>query len=110
MKQYDIRWAMLPPPIGRRPVLLLSRSPAYRYLSRAIVVEITTRIREIPQEVRLGRAEGLRSRCAANFDNLHVVALSQVGALIGSLPASRVSEAKKALGYALDWAELKLLT
>ena len=59
MKQYEIRWANLPKPIGRRPVLLLSRTPAYSYLSKAIVAEITTNIRAIPQEINLGKREGL---------------------------------------------------
>jgi mRNA-degrading endonuclease toxin of MazEF toxin-antitoxin module len=32
----------MPEPIGRRPVLLLSRNPAYEYLTRVIAVEITS--------------------------------------------------------------------
>jgi hypothetical protein len=33
MRQYEIRWANLPAPVGRRPVLLLSRTEAYGYLN-----------------------------------------------------------------------------
>ena len=58
----------MPEPIGRRPVLLLSRNPAYEYLTRVIVVEITPTIRSIPVEVGLGPAEGLPHRSVANFD------------------------------------------
>ena len=54
MTQYEIWWAHLPDPVGRRPVLLLSRSSAYQVLNKFIVAEITTRLRGIPQEVRLG--------------------------------------------------------
>ena len=46
LQQYEIRWANMPEPIGRRPVLLLSRTPAYEYLNKVIVAEITTTIRE----------------------------------------------------------------
>ena len=109
MKQYEIRWAALPEPIGRRPVVLLTRSAGYEYLAKVIVAEITTTIRGIPQEVALGRREGVRQRCVANFDNVHVILKSALRERVGEVPASRHQEIKRALGYALDWAELKVL-
>lgn len=109
MRQYEIRWAELPLPIGRRPVLLLTRSAAYEYLTKVIVAEVTTTIRDIPQEVRLGRAEGLRQRCVANFDNVHVVLKHALREPVGVVAPARHREIKRALGYALDWAELKVL-
>jgi len=108
MRQYEIWWADLPDPIGRRPVLLLSRSSAYEYLDRVVVVEVTSTIRRISVEVLLGRAEGLRRRSVANFDNVHVVPKRRLTARIGALGPRRVGETKRALGYALDWPELKL--
>lgn len=109
MKQYELRWANLPAPIGRRPVLLLSRTPAYEYLSKVIVAEVTSTVRSIPQEVRLGRPEGLARESVANLDNVHVVPKKVLGEVIGQLSASRRREVKRALGYALDWPELKVL-
>ncbi len=106
MKQYEIWWADLPKPIGRRPVMLLSRDAAYEFLTKYIAVEITTRIRAIPQEVPLGKREGLSVRCVANFDNLHVVARPELNQRVGALPVRRVPEAKRALGHALGWPEL----
>ena len=97
----------MPEPIGRRAVLLLSRDPAYAYLTRVIVAEITSAIRQIPVEVGLGPAEGLRHRSVANFDNVHVVATKRLLSRIGALRAGRIEEVKRALGYALDWPELK---
>jgi mRNA interferase MazF len=107
MRQYEIRWANLPSPIGRRPVLLLTRSPAYQYLNKVIVAEVTSTIRHIPQEIALGRKEGLRQTSVANFDNIHVIPISVVGERIGVVAAGREPEIKRALGYALDWPELK---
>ena len=107
MRQYELWWAQMPDPIGRRPVLLLSRNPAYEYLTRVIVVEITPTIRSIPVEVTLGPAEGLRHRSVANFDNVHVVAKQRLISRIGALEPRRVDEAKRALGFSLDWPELK---
>ena len=99
----------LPEPIGRRPVLLLTRTPAYQYLAKVIVAEVTTTIRGIPQEVVLGRSEGVTRPSVANLDNVHVVAQARLGDLIGTLPSRRHQEVKRALGYALDWPELKAL-
>ena len=90
-------------------MLLLSRTPSYEYLSKVIVVEITTRIRSIPQEVRLGKREGMPKTCVANFDSTHVIETERIGKAIGRLAAPRHVEAKRALGYALDWSELKVL-
>lgn len=101
-------WANLPSPIGRRPVLLLSRDSAYEYLSRVIVAEITSTVRAIPVEVSLGRAEGLPHRSVANLDNVHVVAKDRLDARIGALRPARAIEVKRALGYALGWVELKV--
>jgi mRNA interferase MazF len=109
MKQFDIMWADLPTPIGRRPVLLLTRSAGYAYLNRVIIVEVTSTIRHIPQEVRLGKPEGLSHPSVANFDDVHVVPKALIGQKIGSISPKRYSECKSALGYALDWAELKSL-
>jgi mRNA interferase MazF len=94
MRQYEIRWANLPLPIGRRPVLLLTRTSAYTYLNKVIVVEITSTIREIPQEVPLGEKEGLQHSS---------------GDRIGMVGATREAEIKRALGYALNWPELKAI-
>ena len=109
MKQYEIWWAQMPLPVGRRPVLLLSRTPAYEYLSRIIIVEITTTIRSIPQEVRLTSREGLSHECAANFDNLHAIPKTSLTERIGAISIAREREIKRALGSALGWAELKQL-
>lgn len=108
MKPYEIWWAELPPPIGRRPVLLLTRASAYDYLNKVIVAELTTTVRGIPQEVPLGEAEGL-APSVANLDNLHVVAKRLLSARAGALPPSRAVEVKRALGHALGWVELKAL-
>lgn len=106
MKQYDVWWADLPDPVGRRPVLLLSRAGSYAYLHSIIAVEITTKIRAIPQEVVLGRREGLPRRCVANFDNVRSVAVSSLSEHLGGISKARVVEIKRALGYALGWTEL----
>jgi mRNA interferase MazF len=110
MRQYEIVWADLPAPIGRRPVLLLTRTAAYKYLNKVVVAEITATVRGIPQEVTLGRREGLPHPSVANLDNVHVVPKALLGDRIGEVASPRQREVKRALGYALDWPELKVLS
>jgi len=109
MRQFEIRWAALPEPVGPRPVLLLSRTAAYQYLTKVIVAEVTTTKRAISQEVNLGRREGVPHPCVANLDNIHVVAKEALGKRIGVVAPNRWREVKRALGHALDWLELKAL-
>ena len=99
----------MPQPIGRRPVLLLSRTSAFAYLNKVIVAEVTSTVRGIPQEILVGKREGIARQSVINFDNVHVVAKALLGERIGSLTSSREREVKRALGYALDWPELKVL-
>lgn len=108
MTQYELWWASLPPPAGRRPVLLLSRPEAFEFLSKVVVAEVTTNVRGIPQELSLGRREGLRARCVANFDNLRTVALGDLEEQIGAVSERREAEIKRALGHAFGWPELTL--
>jgi mRNA interferase MazF len=102
LKQHELWWAELPEPIGRRPVLLLSRNQAYRILKRVTVAEISTTVRNIPVEIELGRDEGLSRASVANMDNLHAVAISRLASKIGELSDERALEVERALGYAFD--------
>ena len=109
VKQFDIMWATLPGPIGRRPVLLLTRTSAYAYLNKVLIAEVTSTIRSIPQEVPLGKQEGLPGPAVINLDNIHVIPRALLGQRVGSLAPARHREIKRALGYTLDWPELKVL-
>lgn len=109
MRQYDIMWANLPSPIGRRPVLLLTRTAGYAYLNKVVIAEVTSAVRSIPQEVPVGKREGLSRASVVNFDNIHVIPKSLLGKRLGAVSSAREREVKRALGYALDWPELKVL-
>jgi mRNA interferase MazF len=106
VKQYEVWWAALPHPIGRRPVLLLTRDEAYSYLNKFVVVEITTTVRQVAVEIPVGKPEGLARRCVANCDNIRTASRSALVKRIGQLAPRRRSELKRALGHALAWDEL----
>lgn len=106
LRQYEIWWADLPRPAGRRPVLLLSRDDAYAVLNKVVAAEITTTIRRIPIEVSLGESEGLPRKCVVNCDNLRTVPTARLVERISRLPRRKIGEVKSAVGYALGWEEL----
>lgn len=102
MNQYDLWWAELPEPVGTRPVLLLTRDGSYDYLQRILVVEVTTKIRGIPQEAYWGEPKdyrGVASRtsttcarcrlrhCATNWDGSGIGASSRFGMHSATLSA-----------------------
>lgn len=109
MKQYEIRWAQLPEPIGLRPVLLLTRTPAYTYLTKVLAAEVTTRVRGIAQEVALGRRDGMPKACAAKLDEIHLVPTRALSTKITELAPARIADVKRALGHVLMWPELTSL-
>ena len=106
MSQFEIWWAELPKPAGRRPVLLLSRDDAYTYLNKFVVAEITTTIRNIRVKVLLGRRDDMPKPCVANCDNLRTLPRQSLLERISKLPAHRSAEVKRAVGYAFGWDEL----
>lgn len=90
-------------------MLLLTRTSAYAYLTKVLAAEVTTHIRAIPQEVELGKNDGMPKRCAAKLDSVHLVATSAFGERIATLRPGRVVDVKRALGHALFWPELMTL-
>ena len=87
-------------------MLLLSRDDAYSVLNKFVAAEITGTIRRIPIEVPLGLADGLPKPCVVNCDNLRTISKTHLVKKISKIPAKRVVEVKRALGYALGWVEL----
>jgi mRNA interferase MazF len=106
VKQYEIWWAELPKPAGRRPVLLVSGDDAYGVLHKFVAAGITATIRPIPIEVPLGKAEGMPKPCVVNCDNLRTTSKGHLKERILRIPERRIPEVKRAVGCALAWEEL----
>ena len=103
MRQGEIWWANLPKPVGKRPVLLLSRNEAYKVRSSITVAIVTTTIRSIPPEVPLGSAEGLPRACVANLDTIMTIEKSSLHIRICVLTDDKWKEVIAALKFALDF-------
>lgn len=102
MTRGEVWWAYLPPPVGRRPVVLLSRDSAYRVRSAVTVAPVTRTIRNIPVEVLLDQDDGLPSRCVVNLDDLTTIPKSLIKQRISALSAERMQQVEEAIRFALD--------
>ena len=101
MQRGEIWWANLPPPIGRRPVLLLSRNAAYRVRRSVTVAVITRTIRDIPVEVPLDESDGMRARCVVNLDDILTIPTGLLEDYITILSREKVLQVNRAVHFAL---------
>ena len=101
MKRGEVWWAELPPPAGRRPVLLLSRDEAYTVRELVTVAPVTRRIRRILSEVLLGPEDGLPEQCVANLDTLTTIAKTRLQERLAILSYEKLKEVEEAIKFAL---------
>ncbi len=102
MRRGEIRWAELPAPVGRRPVLLLSRESAYNIRTSVTVAVITRTIRKIPVEVLLGKEDGMSVVCVVSLDNILTIPKNRLGECITVLSPEKMVVVTKAIVFALD--------
>ena len=95
-------WIDLPRPVGRRPVLLLSRDAAYKVRTSVTVAPLTRTVRSIPTEVLLGTDDGVPEECVVNLDDILTVSRSRLSSRITALSGDRMAEVRKAVIFALD--------
>lgn len=81
----------------RRPVLVLTRDPMGRLLHSVICAPISSTIRGIATELRLGPDAGLANESVANFDNTFLLARARLIRRLGRASASDMDEVCRAL-------------
>jgi len=102
MHRGEIWWANLPLPVGKRPVLLLSRDAAYQVRTSITVAAITRTIRRIPVEVPLDVEDGMPEKCVVNLDDIMTIPKSLLGERITTLPRNKMALVDKAISFALE--------
>jgi len=102
MRRGEIWWTELPPPMGRRPALLLSRNAAYRVRTSVTVAVVTRTIRDIPVEVLLGSEDGMPTRCAVNLDSIITIPKERLIERLTTLTDEKMIMVTKAIVFALD--------
>ena len=102
MRKGEVWWAQLPSPVGRRPVVLLSRDEAYAVRNAVTVAEVTSTIRGIPVEVTLGPEDGLPKKCVVNLDTIVTIRKDLLIERIGMFRDEKVAQINFAIKFALS--------
>jgi mRNA interferase MazF len=102
MRRAEVWWSELPPPVGRRPVLLLSRNSAYSVRTSITVAVVTRIIRDIPVEVLLGQEDGMPVKCMVNLDEILTIPKSRLTARITVLSPEKMAAVAKSVIFSLD--------
>ena len=102
MRRCEVWWANLPAPVGRRPVVLLSRDAAYGVRNAVTVAEITSTIRNIPVEVPLDISDGLPKKCVVNLDTILTIPKAHLDTLITTLGQDKIKQINEAIKFALN--------
>lgn len=102
MRRGEVWWTEQPKPIGRRPVLLLSRDEAYDVRNAVTIAQITTTIRNIPVEVLLDEKDGLSQKCVVNLDTITTIRKTALTERICSLNSEKIEHIDKAIKFALS--------
>lgn len=97
----DVRLCQFPYPDKLRPVVVLTDSVLLGHLASATVAPITSTIRDVPSEVRLTEADGMKGPCAVNLHNIVTLPKTALGRKIGTLSDERLHEICGALAFAL---------
>jgi mRNA interferase MazF len=67
----------------RRPVVVLTRDPLGRVLHSVLVGPVTSTVRGLSTEVQLSQADGMRTPCVVNLDNLQLVSRAKLVRRVG---------------------------
>jgi mRNA interferase MazF len=98
----EIWWANIPQPVGRRPVLILTRDQAISSLNSVTVAPLTRSVRGIPTEAPLGPKQGLPTACAASLDNLQTLPKTTLDKRLAKLDLEQMKAVATAIHVALD--------
>jgi mRNA interferase MazF len=102
MRRGEVWWAKLPLPVGRRPVVLLSRDEAYAVRNAVTVAEVTSTMRGIPVEVELGPDDGLPQKCVVNLDTIVTIRKDLLIERIAILRDEKIEQIDSAIKFALS--------
>lgn len=85
-----------------RPALILTRDAARPAMTKVTIAPITSTIRGLSSEVRVGPANGLDHECAVALDNVVTVPTALLGRRVGYLTPTQETELARAVVLAHD--------
>jgi mRNA interferase MazF len=84
-----------------RPLVVVTRDPMGGLLHAVIGAPVTSTVRGLSTEVRVGPEDGVRLESVANLDNLQLVARSRLVRRVGRATASTMAAICGALSIAV---------
>jgi len=105
MNRGEVWWADLPEPLGRRPVVLISRNAAYLIRDNVTIAPLTSHIRNLPVEVNLDESDGVPKKCVANLDVITTIKKHRLVNKICQLSDEKIHEINRAIYFALGLDE-----
>ena len=103
MERGEIRWYEFGSPDKKRPVLILTRRSAIKFLDEITVAPITSIVRDIPTEIILNENDGMKTTCAVNFDHIQTVSKVKIGSYITKLSEKKMHQVQPALLFAFGF-------
>ena len=105
LERGDVRLYRFAASEKQRPVLVLTRPSAIRYLSRVTVAPVSSVIRDVPSEVVLDIEDGMKKHCAVNLHNVVTVGRQGLGRRVTQLNRGRMRQVCVALAFSLGCEE-----
>ena len=102
MKRGDVWEADIGGRVGKRPVLVLTRSNVIPYLSKVVVAEITTQGKGYPTQVAIEQHANLRKPSFVSCDSLHTLPKERLRRYLGELPGNLLAHINQAIIFALE--------
>ena len=84
---------------------MLSRDSAYDVRSLVTVAPVTTRIRGLSAEVRLGAADGMPRECVVNLDNISTIGKHLLQQFMTDLSQQKLLAVEDAIRFSLGMEE-----
>nr|WP_068263569.1 type II toxin-antitoxin system PemK/MazF family toxin [Janibacter limosus] len=85
-----------------RPALVLTRETARGAMTKVTIAPITTTVKGLSSEVRVGPVNGLDAECAVALDNVVTVPVELLGRTVGYLSNAQEAELARAVVMAYD--------
>lgn len=85
-----------------RPALILTRDAARGAMTKVTVAPITTSIKGLSSEVRVGPENGLDHDCVISLDNVLTVPVGALGRTVGYLSVEQEAQLARAVVLAYD--------
>lgn len=85
-----------------RPAVILTREAARPAMTKVTIAPLTTTIKGLSSEVKVGQSNGLGSECVVALDNVTTIPVELLGRTVGYLDADQEAQLARSMVVAYD--------